>query len=82
MRRKSLITAAAVALALIPMTGIGIAEAHGGGFRGGGFHGRDFGRREFRNGGIRFGGVFGGYFPGYYGPGRCYLTIYGTTYCY
>lgn len=92
MTRKLLITAGIAAFALIPLTGIGTAEAHGGGFGGGGFHGggfrggfhdRDFfGRRDFRDGGIRFGGVYGGYFPGHYEYGRCYLTIYGTTYCY
>jgi len=48
---------------------------HGGGFHGGGFHGRDFDRRGF------FGG-YGGFAPDYYGYGTCYLTVYGTTYCY
>ena len=45
------------------------------GFHGGGFHGRDFDRRGF------FGG-YGGFAPDYYGYGTCYLTVYGTTYCY
>ena len=60
---------------------------HGGGFYGGGFHGRDF-DRGFSGG---FGGFapyyygfggYGGFAPDYYGYGTCYLTIYGTTYCY
>ena len=70
---------------------------HGGGFQGGGFHdggfddrgfhGRDF-DRGFSGG---FGGFapyyygfggYGGFAPDYYGYGTCYLTIYGTTYCY
>src|ERR1700692_910763 len=42
MTRKMLITAAIAALALTPLTGIGTAEAHGGGFGGGGFHGGGF----------------------------------------
>ena len=33
-----------------------------------------------------FGGVYpgyyGGYYPGHYGYDPCYLTVYGTTYCY
>jgi hypothetical protein len=67
----------------------------GGGFHAGGFHGGGFGRGGFRDrgfGGDRF--RFGGFFwrvlpwllrrllPGYYGYGSCYLTVYGTTYCY
>ena len=75
MTRKLLMTAAVVAIALTPPIGIGTAEAHGGGFHGGGFHGRDFDRRGF------FGG-YGGFAPDYYGYGTCYLTVYGTTYCY
>jgi hypothetical protein len=61
---------------------------HGGGFGGGGFRGRNFGDggflggRGFRGNGFAFGGYLGGYYPGYYGYGRCYLTVYGTTYCY
>jgi hypothetical protein len=87
MTRKLLMAAAIVAMALIPPIGMGTAEAHGGGygggFHGGGFHGGDsFRGREFRNDRFRFGGVAGGYFPGYYGYGNCYLTVYGTTYCY
>jgi hypothetical protein len=67
----------------------------GGGFHAGGFHGGGFGRggsrdRGFRGDRFRFGGIFGGfypgyyggYYPGYYGYGSCYLTVYGTTYCY
>ena len=60
---------------------------HGGGFHGGGFHGRDFDRRGFFGGfggfapGYFFGG-YGGFAPDYYGYGTCYLTVYGTTYCY
>jgi hypothetical protein len=60
--------------------GFGGGGFHGGGFRGGGFRGRGFDRRGFFNGGF-FGG-YGGFAPGYYGNGSCYLTVYGTTYCY
>jgi hypothetical protein len=97
MARKFFMTVAIVAITLAPPIGIGIAEAHGGGyggggphgegFHGGGFRGRsfhdrdDFGRREFRRDGIRF-GLFGGYYPGYYGYQACYRTIYGTAVCY
>jgi hypothetical protein len=93
MTRGLLITAAVVALALAPAIGSRTAEAHGGGFgaggfRGGGFHGggfRDRGQlagRRFPRGGFGFGGFLGGYYPRYYGYGTCYLTVYGTTYCY
>jgi hypothetical protein len=27
-------------------------------------------------------GYYGGYYRGCYGYGSCYLTVYGTTYCY
>jgi hypothetical protein len=27
-------------------------------------------------------GYYGSYYPGHYGYGPCYLTVYGTTYCY
>ena len=90
MTRKLLMTAAIVAIALTPLIGIDAAHAHGGGFGGGGFHGggfrgggfrgRGFDRRGFFNGGF-FGG-YGGFAPDYYGYGTCYLTVYGTTYCY
>ena len=95
MTSKLLITAAVVAISLAPSIAIRTAEAHGGGGRGhggghggGGFHGgglRDrgfLGGRGFRGDGFAFGGYLGGYYPGYYGYGRCYLTVYGTTYCY
>ena len=93
MTRKLLMTAAIVALALAPSIGSRVAEAHGGGFHGGGFGGggihgggfRDRGfpvGRGFRGNEFRFGGFLGGYYPGYYGYGSCYLTVYGTTYCY
>jgi len=40
---------------------------------------------DFGFGGF-FGGVYpgyyGGYYPGHYGYGPCYLTVYGTAYCY
>jgi hypothetical protein len=73
--------------------GGGFGGFHGGGFRGGGFgggsiHGGGFrgrgflGGRRFPGNEFRFGGFLGGYYPGYYGYGSCYLTIYGTTYCY
>ena len=78
-----------------PLIAAGSAEAYGGGFHGGGFHGGGFGRggfgdRGFRGDRFRFGGFFGGFYPGYYGSyypghygyGPCYLTVYGTTYCY
>ena len=52
MRRKLLLTAAVVAIALAPPIGIGTAEAHGGGFAGSGF----------RGGGFRGGGFRGGHF--------------------
>ena len=75
------------AIALAPLIGAGAAEAHGGGFGGGGFHGGGFHGGGFHGGGFRGrgfrgGGFFGGYYPGYYGYGRCYVTIYGTNYCY
>jgi len=97
MTRKLLMAVAIVAIALTPLIGIGTAEAHGGGFHGGGFHGGAFrgggfhggfhdrgfiGGRGFRGGGFGNAGFFGGYYPGYYGYGTCYLTVYGTTYCY
>ena len=68
--------------------GGGRGGGFGGGGRGGGFHGEGFrGRgfadgRGFRGDGFGFDGYFGGYYPGYYGYGMCYLTVYGTTYCY
>jgi hypothetical protein len=43
---------------------------HGGGWHGGGWHGGFYPYYH------------GGYYPGYYGHGPCYLTVYGTTYCY
>jgi hypothetical protein len=54
-----------------------------GGVRGGDFHDRGlFAGRGFRGDRFRF-GYFGGYYPGYYpGFGACYLTVFGTTYCY
>jgi hypothetical protein len=97
MNRKLLMTAAFVAIALIPSIGIGTAAAHGGGFhggrfRGGGIHGggfheggvhdRGFFWRTRSSGGVRHGGLFGDYYPGYYAYGQCYLTVYGATYCY
>ena len=87
-------TVTIVVIALAPLIAAGSAEAYGGGFHGGGFHG-GFGRggfsdRGFRGDRFRFGGFFGGvypgyygaYYPGHYGYGPCYLTVYGTTYCY
>jgi uncharacterized membrane protein len=68
--------------------GFGGRGFHGGGFAGGGFGdrgsfgGRGFRGDRFRGDGFGFGGYFGGYYPRYYGYGRCYLTVYGTTYCY
>jgi hypothetical protein len=98
MTRKLLMTAAVVAIALMPSIGIGTVEVHSGGsgsggFHGGGFAGGGFGDRgsfggrgfrgdEFRGDDFGYGGYFGGYYPGYYGYGRCYLTVFGTTYCY
>jgi hypothetical protein len=95
MTRKLLKTVAIVVIALAPLIAPGSLEAHGGGFHGGGFHGGGFGRggfgdRGFRGDRFRFGGFFGGFYPGYYGSyypghygyGPCYLTVYGTTYCY
>src|SRR5882757_9829203 len=93
---KLLMTAAIVALVLAPSISSRTAEAHGGGFggfhgggfggggiHGGGFRDRSFmGGRGFRGNEIRFDGFLGGYYPGYYGYGSCYLTVYGTTYCY
>ena len=92
--RKLLKTVTIVVIALAPLIAAGSAEAYGGGFHGGGFHG-GFGRggfsdRGFRGDRFRFGGFFGGvypgyygaYYPGHYGYGPCYLTVYGTTYCY
>jgi hypothetical protein len=46
--------------------------------------------RGFRSDRFRFGGFSEGFTmasmepntPGYYGYGSCYLTVYGTTYCY
>ena len=92
--RKLLKTVTIVVIALAPLIAAGSAEAYGGGFHGSGFHG-GFGRagfsdRGFRGDRFRFGGFFGGvypgyyggYYPGHYGYGPCYLTVYGTTYCY
>ena len=92
--RKLLKTVTIVVIALAPLIASGSAEAYGGGFHCGGFHG-GFGRggfsdRGFRGDRFRFGGFFGGvypsyyggYYPGHYGYGPCYLTVYGTTYCY
>jgi hypothetical protein len=88
MTRRLLMTAVAVAIALtIPLISIGTADAHGGGSHGGGIRAggfRDrgfFGGPGFRGGGFR-GEAFGLYYPRYYGYGGCYLTVYGTTYCY
>ena len=66
------------------------AEEHGGGFHGGGYGRGGFGDRSFRGDRFRFARFFGGFYPGYYGSyypghygyGPCYLTVYGTTYCY
>ena len=93
MTRKLLMTAAVAAIALTPPIGIGTAEAHGGGFGGGGFHGGGFHGGGFHGGGFHGGGFhgrdfdrrgffggYGGFAPDYYGT--CYLTVYGTTYCY
>jgi hypothetical protein len=97
MTQKLAKAVAIFAIALAPLIGAGTAEAHGGGFggggfggggfHGGGFHGGGFHGGEFHGGGFRDrdfrgGGFFGGSYPGYYGYGRCYVTIYGTTYCY
>ena len=68
--------------------GSGGDSFHGGGFHGGGIHGGEFrdrgffGGRGFRGEGFGDGESFGAYYPGYYGYGICYLTVYGTTYCY
>ena len=75
MTRKLAKAVAIFAIALAPLISAGTAEAHGGGFGGGGFHGGGF------FGGF-YPGYYGGYYPGYSGYGRCYVTIYGTTYCY
>ena len=90
MTRKSLKTVAIVMIALAPFIATESAEAHGGGFHGGGFGRGGYGDRGFRGDRFRFGGFFGGFYPGYYGSyypghygyGPCYLTVYGTTYCY
>jgi hypothetical protein len=85
---KPLMTAVIVAIALAPWIGIGTAEAHGGGFHGGGIHGGEFrgrgffGGPGFRGDRFKYGNFFGGYYPGYHGYGSCYLTVYGTIYCY
>ena len=93
MTRKLLMTAAVAAIALTTPIGIGTAEAHGGGFAGGGFHGGGFHGGGFHGRGFFDGyggfapyyygyGGYGGFAPDYYGYGSCYLTVYGTTYCY
>jgi hypothetical protein len=85
---KLLMTAVIVAIALTPWISIGAAEAHGGGARGGGIHAGEFrgrvffGGPGFRGDGFRYGNFFGGYYPRYYSYGSCYLTVYGTMYCY
>jgi hypothetical protein len=86
MTQKLAKAVAIFAIALAPLISAGTAEAHGGGFGGGGFHGGGFHGGGFRDRDFRGGGFFGGFYPGYYGDyygyGRCYVTIYGTTYCY
>jgi hypothetical protein len=67
-----------------------MAAVFTGGFHGGGFGRGGFGDRGLRGDRFRFGGFFGDFWPGYYGSyypghygyGPCYLTVYGTTYCY
>ena len=70
---------AIVALALTPLIGSGAANAHGIGSGSAGFH----------NSGWHGDGWHGGFYRhyrrfsfGYYGHRPCYLTVYGTTYCY
>jgi hypothetical protein len=63
------------------------AEWHGGGWHGGnGWHGGGWYGGNGWHGGGWHGGFYpyyhGGYYPGYYGHGPCYLTVYGTIYCY
>ena len=60
MNRKLLMTAAFVAIALIPSIGIGTAAAHGGGFHGGRFRGGGIHGGGFHEGGFTTGAFFGG----------------------
>jgi hypothetical protein len=98
MTRMLSIMAVVVAIALTVSIGVGTADAHGGesggtsahggdrhsgAGRGWAFVGRGFqDRRGFLDGGLRYGGLYGGYYPLYDRYGACYLTVYGTTYCY
>jgi hypothetical protein len=70
MTRKLLMSAAVVAIALVPSIGIGTADARDGGFHAGGFHGVGFhaggfhhrgfvGGRRFRGEGFGYGGLIG-----------------------
>lgn len=58
MNRKLLMTAAFVAIALIPSIGIGTAAAHGGGFHGGRFRGGGIHGGGFHEGGVHDRGFF------------------------
>jgi hypothetical protein len=71
MTRKLLLTAAIVALTLVPSIGTGTVQAYG-------FYGGGFGRGFHGGFGRGFYGGFGGFYPGYYRYGYfpyCY-------YCY
>jgi hypothetical protein len=94
MTRNLLKTVAIIVIALAPLIAAGSAEAHGGGFHAAAFtaavsveealvagasEATDFGLVGFSEASI---GYYGSYYPGHYGYGPCYLTVYGTTYCY
>ena len=73
------------------MAAVSVAAAFTPGAFTGAVSGREvFATAAFRGDRFRFGGFFGGFYPGYYGGyyagyygyGSCYLTVYGTTYCY
>jgi hypothetical protein len=92
------IMAVVVAIALTASIGIRTADAHGGESGGNGSHGGDRhrgagrgwafvgrgfqDRRGLLDGGLHYGGFYGGYYPLYHRYDACYLTVYGTTYCY
>jgi hypothetical protein len=79
MIRKVSMAATVALIALLSSVGLGTAEAHGWGGHGGyGWHG---------GWGHGWHAGWGHYWPGYYGYNpyyapNCYLTVYGTTYCY
>jgi hypothetical protein len=71
---------AIVVLSVTPLIGSGAAHAHDMSSSSAGLDNAEW------HGGGWHGGFYpyyhGGYYPGYYGHGPCYLTVYGTTYCY